>query len=291
MAAFLFFLLGIGLIYLTRGFWISSPENATAEPSILNRNIIPLLHQHISFYRALDESEKRHFEEEIHEFLSKVKIIPVDTEIEDLDRVLVAASAVIPLFAFRDWFYRNISVVEIYEDAFNENFETHGAQRKILGMVGGGVMNNRMSLSQKALRLGFSNETDKRNTAIHEFVHLLDMSDGAADGVPHILLDKHLTLPWLELIREEIESIRLGDSEIDDYGGTNEAEFFAVAAEYFFERPEMMEKRNPRLYELMVKAFKREPELDRNTKPEEPGRNDLCWCGSGLKYKKCHWTA
>lgn len=22
---------------------------------------------------------------------------------------------------------------------------------------------------------------------------------------------------------------------------------------------------------------------------EQPGRNDLCWCGSGKKYKKCHW--
>jgi len=21
------------------------------------------------------------------------------------------------------------------------------------------------------------------------------------------------------------------------------------------------------------------------------GRNDICWCGSGLKYKKCHFDA
>ncbi len=26
-----------------------------------------------------------------------------------------------------------------------------------------------------------------------------------------------------------------------------------------------------------------------DTTPEvKPGRNDLCWCGSGKKYKKCH---
>ncbi len=23
----------------------------------------------------------------------------------------------------------------------------------------------------------------------------------------------------------------------------------------------------------------------------EPGRNEPCWCGSGVKYKKCHWAA
>lgn len=20
-----------------------------------------------------------------------------------------------------------------------------------------------------------------------------------------------------------------------------------------------------------------------------PGRNEVCWCGSGVKYKRCHW--
>ncbi|MBL0315676.1 MAG: zinc-dependent peptidase [Flavobacteriales bacterium] len=285
----LFILILFILLWLAYGsFWKSSNGSETREDQSLDVNIIPDLQQHVSFYRALNPEEKKVFEEEVHEFLSKVKIVGVDTEITDLDRILVATSAVIPLFAFREWFYRNISVVEIYRDAFNANFETNGSNRKILGMVGGGVMNGRMSLSQKALRMGFSNETDKRNTAIHEFVHLLDMTDGSADGVPTLLLDKHMSLPWLELIREGIEKIRKNESDLDDYGGTNEAEFFAVAAEYFFERPEMMKQKNPQLYELMVKAFRRVPELDSDSKIQIPGRNDLCWCGSGKKYKKCH---
>lgn len=33
--------------------------------------------------------------------------------------------------------------------------------------------------------------------------------------------------------------------------------------------------------------------LDRFVNDEQqpfraPGRNELCWCGSGIKYKKCH---
>jgi len=27
---------------------------------------------------------------------------------------------------------------------------------------------------------------------------------------------------------------------------------------------------------------------ERKDQPALPGRNDLCWCGSGLKYKRCH---
>ncbi len=26
-------------------------------------------------------------------------------------------------------------------------------------------------------------------------------------------------------------------------------------------------------------------------KQPKPGRNDPCWCGSGKKYKQCHWKS
>lgn len=37
--------------------------------------------------------------------------------------------------------------------------------------------------------------------------------------------------------------------------------------------------------------------LSRFSKPKRPkdisqlGRNDLCWCGSGKKYKRCHYDS
>jgi preprotein translocase subunit SecA len=34
-----------------------------------------------------------------------------------------------------------------------------------------------------------------------------------------------------------------------------------------------------------------EPVRQRHTDPNQPGRNDPCWCGSGRKYKKCHGAA
>ncbi|WP_390886660.1 zinc-dependent peptidase [Lacinutrix neustonica] len=35
----------------------------------------------------------------------------------------------------------------------------------------------------------------------------------------------------------------------------NQAEFFAVASEYFFERPDLFKKKHPDLYKMMVKSF------------------------------------
>lgn len=281
-----FFFAGRTLLKYTSA---KEPETAATQNSMIELHR-QLLTEKVSFYRALDENEKAIFHREVEEFLDKVNIYGVDTDVTEEDKVLVAASAVIPLFAFHDWFYPNIGTVDLYKDAFNHDFETTGVNRRILGMVGGGVMNGRMALSKKALHMGFSNETDKRNTAIHEFVHLIDKADGAIDGMPDLLLDKHTSLPWLEYIREKIAEIRSGNSDIDDYGATSETEFFAVAAEYFFERPQLFEQKHPELYALMVKIFRREPETA-DLKKNIPGRNEPCFCGSGRKYKNCHGAA
>lgn len=42
------------------------------------------------------------------------------------------------------------------------------------------------------------------------------------------------------------------------------------------------------VYELRQVARSLGPRVDPVRKPDEPGRNDLCPCGSGRKYKKCH---
>ena len=116
-----------------------------------------------------------------------------------------------------------------------------------------------MILSQHELRQAFSNKTGKTNTAIHEFVHLVDKTDGTIDGVPELLLEKKYVLPWLELIQKNIKEIIEDDSDINPYGATNEAEFFAVVAEYFFERPDLLKSKHPELYELLVKIFRQQP--------------------------------
>ena len=125
----------------------------------------------------------------VSEFLATHKIIGVECDVSIEDNLLVAASAIIPIFNFPNWKYDNLFEVYIYPEHFNENLEIKGKGQIILGMVGTGYMDGKMILSKKALHHGFKNETDKKNTAIHEFVHLIDKMDGEIDGVPEVLLD------------------------------------------------------------------------------------------------------
>ncbi|MGH1335461.1 MAG: zinc-dependent peptidase [Aureispira sp.] len=254
-----------------------------------------ILNYYVTFYRALNKEEQARFETEVQIFLHEKNITGIKTEIDDTTSLLVAASAVIPVFGFPEWEYENLGEVLIYPNAFNKDFETEGKERPILGMVGTGIMKGIMILSKPALLAGFKINNDKKNVGIHEFVHLLDASDGQYDGVPERFLEHQYVEPWIRIMHQEIERIRAGESSLDAYGGSNPTEFFAVAAEYFFEHPQSLEKDQPELYRLLSKVFNQDTKnrfqtalrSTLNYKGRQVGRNAPCPCKSGKKYKDC----
>lgn len=215
-----------------------------------------ILEEQVSFYQQLDGEKKTEFESRVLHFLAQVRITGVKTRVEDLDKVLIAASAVIPIFNFPGWEYVNLHEVLLYPGAFNDDYRLEGLHRSLVGMVGSGPLNHLMIISQSALRQAFLDKTGKDNTAIHEFIHLVDKTDGSIDGVPSFILEKKYIMPWLQLMQKEINMILENRSDINPYGATNEAEFFAVVSEYFFERPDLLMEKHPELYELLEKIFR-----------------------------------
>lgn len=233
----------------------------------LNPDYQTLLLQHVGYYQKLTEPDRQRFESLIADFITSVRIEGVGLEVSDLDRVLVAASAVIPIFGYQEWWYTNLTNVILYPDTFNNDFQFEGDSRNIMGMVGSGYMNGQMLLSRAALHKGFSSHSGKQNTGIHEFVHLLDKSDGVTDGVPEYLLAHEYAKPWLQMMHQEISRIEKGhSSDIDPYAATNEAEFLAVVAEYFFEKPEQLQQKHPELYAQLSRLFAQDPAAESGIK-------------------------
>ena len=252
-----------------------------------------VLLEDVLFFRTLDDDGKHRFRREVQVFIGEKRITGIDTEIDDRVRVLTAASAVIPIFGFPEWEWNQISEVLIYPARFDMDFGFGEANDRTLGMVGTGAMNRIMILSKPDLIQGFRNSGDKRNVGLHEFAHLVDKSDGVIDGIPGI--DRKALGPWVELVRRKSEEIRQGESDIDPYALTNEAEFFAVTTEYFFERPGVMQRKHPELYATLERVFNQsladkaqEMMRERKKGRQSFGRNSPCPCGSGKKYKKCH---
>jgi MtfA peptidase len=221
----------------------------------LPENYQELLNDYIRFYSNLIEEEKKRFEDKLKKFSSSVKITGANAEVEDLDRILIGAAAVIPTFYIPDWEYINLKEVLVYPGNFNTDFDQHGHERSISGMVGTGSMQNVMIISKWDLRQGFIDSRSHHNTAIHEFVHLIDKMDGTLDGVPEILLERKFVNRWKELLDLTMNQIRNGSSDINPYGATSAVECFPVIAEYFFEQPDLFKSNHPELNELLTRIF------------------------------------
>lgn len=223
-----------------------------------------LLDNNVLYYSKLSKIDQAIFRKRVLLFLNEIYIEGVKTKIEELDKLLIAASGIIPVFGFPSWSYNNLTGIIVYPDTFNEDlgFSSSDKNKKILGMVGTGRFENQMLLSKRAVRLAFNNKTDKHNTPVHEFVHLLDKMDGQTDGIPERFLEEAYIAPWLTLMHKEMEAINNDTSDIRKYGGTSETEFFAVASEYFFERPKLFKQKHPELYKMLSLCFRQPKPID-----------------------------
>lgn len=254
-----------------------------------------VLQRDVVFFRVLEPAAQQRFRRQLQVFLGEKRITGIGVQVDATTRVLVAASAVIPIFGFPDWEWDQINEVLVYPTRFDGEFEFGDKQgHNILGMVGTGSLNRLMILSKPDLINGFRNPTDKRNVSVHEFAHLVDKTDGVIDGVPGMGLDRQAIGPWIDLVRRKMAEIEAGTSDIHRYALTNEAEFFAVTSEYFFERPDLMQRKHPVLYTALERVFNQDLRtcavaLRRELARGRPkfGRNSPCPCRSGRQFKKC----
>ena len=212
-----------------------------------------ILNRDVRFYKTLGEEEKRSFEKRIQVFISEKRITGIETEIDDKTRVLIGASAIIPVFMFPQWEYDGLGEILVYPQDFTDDYEFR-EKGDLQGMYH--PEGNTMIISKPSLYRGFMNNNDGTNVGIHEFMHRIDGADGIIDGIPSLLMEESLQVEWKKVMDIEIERIERGRSDIDPYAATDEAEFFAVAGEYFFERPAELERKHPELYRILKRIFR-----------------------------------
>src|SRR5208282_3742838 len=113
------------------------------------------------------------------------------------------------------------------------------------------------------VKSGAAQPTDGQNVVLHEFAHQLDAEDGSMDGAPDLGARARYT-SWAHVLGDEFgelsSKIHAGrPSDIDGYGATNPAEFFAVVTEMFFEKPRALKRRHPELYGELASFYKQDP--------------------------------
>ncbi len=193
-------------------------------------------------------------------------------ELTDEIRVTISAQACLLLLGLPHNYYQNVLSIIVYPSTvvppprkprfFENSMAPVERSRPIIGQAF--LQGPVIIIWDAALRDGHQPESG-RNVIYHEFAHKLDMLDGAADGTPP-LHDREEYSDWektcsLEYLRLKQDTERGIQSFLNTYGATNEAEFFAVATEQFFDQPLAMINNAPDLYRVLKEYYRQDPAL------------------------------
>jgi len=188
-------------------------------------------------------------------------------QIDDEIRVTIAAQACLLLLHREPHYYPRLVSILVYPHAY----VARSAQRLPGGIVseepsgrlGESWVDDIVVLAWDAVRTGASDANDGHNVVLHEFAHQLDQEDGTSNGAP-ILEHRSQYVAWARILGDEFKGLQSAaergrPSDIDAYGATNAAEFFAVVTEAFFERPAPLRKKHPALYDELKLFYRQDP--------------------------------
>jgi Mlc titration factor MtfA (ptsG expression regulator) len=118
-----------------------------------------------------------------------------------------------------------------------------------MAAAGVAIPRGAMVLAWDAALSGARDPRDGRNVVIHELAHKIDFLDGAVDGTPP-LPDPKQRRAWAVAFEAAFLAQRDhgAKSPLRAYAVTNEAEYFAVASEMFFEQPGALAQALPEVY-------------------------------------------
>ena len=228
---------------------------------------LSLLQEFVPFYGVLEESRQKRLIDHIKVFLAEKEFVGVGIDITDEIRVVVAAYACI-LILEKDYdYYPSLETIVIYPTAYKSKVKVDAGGGAVMEQdqvrLGESWQGGAVVLSWNATQHGACNLSDGENVVFHEFAHQLDQHSGSSNGAPILESEAHY-VSWARVLGKRYDRLvklksQRRKSFLNKYGATNPAEFFAVATEYFFERPRQMKDKMPDLYSELSRFFKQDP--------------------------------
>ena len=228
---------------------------------------IAMIQKNTSLYHRLPEELKPQLHGLVNVFLAEKTFLGCGgQEITDEVRVTIAAQACMLLLNRKPRFFPRLKTIYVYPHTYVAKGVIHDGGIVVEGKsvrLGESWQHGPVVLAWDSITGGARNVQDGQNVVLHEFAHQLDQEDGSADGAP--ILENHSSYrTWAAVLSEEYKNLQdktdhRRRSVIRSYGATNPAEFFAVATEAFFEKPNQMHKRCPDLYQELKKYYHLDP--------------------------------
>jgi len=226
------------------------------------------IRRNVPYIATLSAEDQRELEGHMQVFLAEKRFegcggLAMTNEI----KLTIAAQACLLLLHRQTDYYPGLESILVYPSAY---VARHVRQQ--LGSIvvesdqvrlGESWRTGAVVLAWDAVQRGAANAADGRNIVLHEFAHQLDAEDGTMNGAPDLGM-RSLYSAWAHALGAEYEELleRVAahrPSDIDAYGATSPAEFFAVVTEAFFEKGAQLKRNHPELYEVLRTFYRQDP--------------------------------
>lgn len=225
---------------------------------------LAFLRRNVVHYRFLNEKEQARLRDDLRIFAAEKTWEGCGgLRITDEIKVTIAAQACLLVLGMEHNYYDRVLSILVYPQGYHVPHEDDESGRHVDDRLGEAHYRGPVILSWAEVLSDGRHPERGANLVFHEFAHQLDMLDGVIDGTPP-LASAEQSRRWHEVMTAEyqqlIEASEHGRATLlDQYGTTDEAEFFAVATECFFDRPVQLSRRHPQLYGLLREYFHQDP--------------------------------
>ncbi|HSR64155.1 MAG TPA: M90 family metallopeptidase [Xanthomonadaceae bacterium] len=213
--------------------------------------------------RALDPARQQRLLALATRFLDRKAITPVgDLELDDFQRLQLAALCCLPLLEFGAEGLRGWSQLLVYPDAFRVG-RTHVDAAGVLHewddeLIGEAWEQGPVILSWADIEADLAEPDAGYCVAVHEIAHKLDVLDGVLDGTPP--LPAAWQRQWAADFQQAYDALardvdRGRRTLVDAYAAEAPEEFFAVCSEYHFSDPRTLGRAMPKVAAHLRKFY------------------------------------
>lgn len=204
---------------------------------------VTLLENEIPFYKQLSPKLKKQYRHRVANFIQKKEFVGrEELVVDEAKKTLIAAIACKLSFGRKNYTYKLMDYILVYPGNFYSN--TNEAFHK-------GEFNPRektLVLSWEAFENGYKVENDNINLGLHEFMHAMHIEAKIGKDIDSARFIKQMIL-LLKTLSDETLKQKLDETRyFRAYAFTNQYEFMAVLAEYYFESPKELEEHFPKVY-------------------------------------------
>jgi Mlc titration factor MtfA (ptsG expression regulator) len=227
-----------------------------------------IIENNVSLYNRLPAEDKAELRRHMLIFIAEKRFEGCGgLRITDEIKVIIAAQACILLLHRKTDYYPGLSSILVYPHAFIVHRAQHLASGVMIEgpqvLLGQSHRRGSVVLSWDDVKLDAADIYDGQNVVFHEFAHQLDSSEGRGDSSA-VLKNTSSYIAWARVLQKDYERLKIaaerGDPAfLNKYGATDPAEFFAVATEFFFEKPRQLKQVHPDLYNELARFYQQDP--------------------------------